>query len=65
MKIEIPIEFYGKSEVVGFTQYAYGLIKDKFPNHYDIEVQVTSNQKLESLITRKKGEKDPTVHILD
>ena len=65
LKIEIPIEFYGKSEVVGFTQYAYGLIKDKFPNHYDIEVQVTSNQKLESLITRKKGEKDPTVHILD
>lgn len=64
LKMEIPIEFYGKSEVTGFTQYAYGLIKDKFPTHYDIELQVTSNKKMESLITREKGEKEPTVHIL-
>lgn len=64
VKLDIPIEFYGKSEVTGFTQYAYGLIKDKFPTHYDIELQISSNKKLESLITRDKGEKEPTVHIL-
>lgn len=64
LTIEVPIEFYGKSEVTGFTQYAYGLIQEKFPPHYDLEVKVTSNEQLESLITREKGEKDPVVHIL-
>lgn len=64
LTIEVPIEFYGKSEVTGFTQYAYGLIQEKFPAHYDLEVKITSNEKLESLITRKKGDKNPTVHIL-
>ncbi|API91426.1 putative lipoprotein YerH [Virgibacillus pantothenticus] len=64
MSIEIPIEFYGKGEVVGFTQYAYGLIQEMFPDHYAIEVKITSSDKLESLIYRKPGSKKPTVHIL-
>lgn len=64
LTIEVPIEFYGKSEVTGFTQYAYGLIQEKFPEHYDLEVKITSNNRLESLITREKGDKKPAVHIL-
>ncbi|WLV25309.1 CamS family sex pheromone protein [Aciduricibacillus chroicocephali] len=64
LTIRVPIEFYGKSEVTGFTQYAYGLIQEKFPEHYDLEVQISSNEKLESLITREKGDKKPVVHIL-
>lgn len=64
LSIEIPIEFYGAAEVVGFTQYTYGLVKSMFPNRYDIEVKITSNDKLESLIYREAGEEDPTVHIL-
>lgn len=64
LSINIPLEFYGRAEVVGFTQYAYGLIKSIFPNHYDIEVKISSAGKLESLIYRESGEEDPTVHIL-
>lgn len=64
LSIDIPIEFYGRAEVVGFTQYAYGLVKSIFPKHYNIEVKVTSGGKIESLIYREKGEEDPTVHIL-
>src|SRR5699024_8633285 len=30
MTIEIPIEFNGESEIIGFTQYAYGLVKEMF-----------------------------------
>lgn len=65
MSIEVPIEFYGKGEVVGFTQYAYGLVKEIFPNYYDIEVNVTSSDGSESLIYRKAGEDEPDVHIYD
>lgn len=64
LTIDIPIEFYGESEVIGFTQYTYGLLQEKFPDRYDIEVQIKSSTKLESLITREKGDKSPTVHIL-
>lgn len=63
LSIEVPIEFYGKGEIVGFTQYAYGLVKEIFPNHYDIEVTVTSSDGTESLIYRHAGMDDPQVHI--
>ncbi|RDW20226.1 hypothetical protein CWR48_05860 [Oceanobacillus arenosus] len=63
LTIEIPIEFYGESEIIGFTQYAYGLVQNMFPNYYDIEVNVTSINGNESLIYREAGEDTPIVHI--
>lgn len=65
LTLEIPIEFYGKGEVIGFTQYAYGLIKEMFPDYYDIEVKITANNEVESVIYRSAGDDDPTVHIFD
>lgn len=63
LTLEIPIEFYGKGEIIGFTQFAYGLVKEMFADHYDLEIKVTSSDKLESLIYREAGKKSPTVHI--
>lgn len=63
LTIEVPIEFYGSGEVVGFTQYAYGIVKGLFPNRYDLEIKVVSSQKIESFIYREAGEEDPSVHI--
>lgn len=63
LTIEIPIEFYGKAEVIGFTQYTYGLIGDIFQNYYDLEINVTSSDKVESLIYREAKEERPTIHI--
>ncbi|WP_368901399.1 CamS family sex pheromone protein [Oceanobacillus oncorhynchi] len=65
LRIDVPIEFYGKGEVIGFTQYVYGLIEDMFPNYYDIEVNITSSQKTESLLYRNAGEDEIQVHIYD
>lgn len=62
LTIEIPIEFHGSSEVVGFTQYTYGLIKNSFTGDYDFEVKITSNQDIESVIYRE-AEDEPEVHI--
>lgn len=63
LSIEVPIEFYGKGEVLGFTQYAFGLVKEIFPNYYDIQIEITSSSGSESLIYRKAGEDEPKVHI--
>ncbi|MBN6205312.1 CamS family sex pheromone protein [Ralstonia pickettii] len=63
MTIEIPIEFYGKAEVIGFTQYANELVQKTFDNHYDLEINITSRDKVESLLYREAREEQPTVHI--
>lgn len=65
LRIDIPIEFYGKGEIIGFTQYVYGLVQDMFPNYYDIEINISSSQKNESLLYRGAGEEDINVHIFD
>src|SRR5699024_8749822 len=62
LSLELPIEFFGQAEVIGFTQYVYGQVKEIFPNDYDIEVTISSSDGEESLIFRKAGEEDPTVH---
>lgn len=61
--LDIPIEFYGQAEVTGFTQYVYGLIMDSFQSHYDIEVNIKSNDRQESLIVREAEAEEPFVHI--
>lgn len=65
LSLEIPISFYGKGEVIGFTQYAYGLIKEIFPDYFNLEVKIMSNEKLESLIFRNAGTENPNVHIFN
>ncbi|WP_010097427.1 CamS family sex pheromone protein [Ornithinibacillus scapharcae] len=65
LTIEVPIEFNGKAEIIGFAQYTYGLVKDKFPNNYDIEINITSSHQLEGYIYRKAGEENPIVHLFD
>ncbi|MBT2584115.1 CamS family sex pheromone protein [Planococcus sp. ISL-109] len=65
LKIEIPIQFYGSSEVIGFTQYVTGLIIDHFPDNVELEVNVTSTNGAEALILRKAGEAEPIVHIYE
>ncbi|WP_077624274.1 CamS family sex pheromone protein [Sediminibacillus massiliensis] len=65
MKLEIPIEFKGKAEVVGFTQYVYGLVMETFETYHALEINITSNNKQESLITRDPGQEEPEVHIYE
>ncbi|WP_093215854.1 CamS family sex pheromone protein [Sediminibacillus albus] len=63
LRVEIPIEFNGKAEVVGFTQYVYGLAMETFENYYELEINITSGNNQESLITRDAGQDEPEVHI--
>ncbi|MFJ8065343.1 CamS family sex pheromone protein [Psychrobacillus sp. NPDC096426] len=61
--ITIPIQFYGTSEVIGFTQHLAGLVKERFNSSMNVEVQVNSLNGAEALLIKKPGEEEPFVHI--
>ncbi|MDM5206008.1 CamS family sex pheromone protein [Cytobacillus kochii] len=63
LNIDIPIQFYGKSESVGFTQYVTSKVVSMFPEYISVQVSVTSVNGPESLIVRNANEAEPFVHI--
>lgn len=63
LTLDIPLEFNGKGEVLGFSQYAFGAAKEILTGHYDLEINIKSSTQNESLITRDSDEKEPVVHI--
>lgn len=62
LNIEIPIQFYGTSETIGFTQYLTELLSSHLPNVL-VEISVTSVNGPEALIVRDPREDEPFVHI--
>lgn len=62
LKIEMPIQFFGKSETIGFTQYITGLIPQYLPD-VPIEISITSINGPEALIVKEQGKEEPYVHI--
>ncbi|QCR33872.1 CamS family sex pheromone protein [Lysinibacillus sp. SGAir0095] len=65
LSIEVPIQFYGTTEIIGFTQYLSGVIMQHLPVDVDIEVNITSINGAEALIIKKRNEQEPFVHIYD
>jgi len=63
LSIEVPVQFYGTTEIIGFTQYLSGILIKRFPAGVDIEVNVTSINGSEALILKDRDDKEPFVHI--
>ncbi|WP_394175656.1 CamS family sex pheromone protein [Guptibacillus hwajinpoensis] len=66
MKVEIPIQFYSKAEVISFTQFVNGLVKkrnDTFPQDLPVSIYITNNDEPESMIVKDPNEEEPFVHI--
>ncbi|HWL25138.1 MAG TPA: CamS family sex pheromone protein [Ureibacillus sp.] len=63
LQIEIPIQFYGTTEIIGFTQYLSGVILNQLPTDVTIEVNITSINGAEALIIKEPNEEEPFVHI--
>lgn len=63
LNISIPIQFYGKTEAIGFTQYVTGLVMQHFPKYISVSVSVTSVDGPEALIVRKANQNEPFVYI--
>lgn len=65
LTIDIPIQFYGSAELIGFTQYMTGLVMEHFPASMHVEVSVTSINGPEAIVIKKADDKEPYVHIYD
>jgi protein involved in sex pheromone biosynthesis len=65
LNITIPIQFYGESEAIGFTQYVTGLVMEHFPKYISVSVNVTSVDGAEAIIVRKANQDEPFVHIYE
>lgn len=63
LEVEVPIQFYGKSETIGFVQYLTGLIPQHLPKNVPIEVSITSMNGPEALIVKEPEEEEAYVHI--
>ncbi|HLU21504.1 CamS family sex pheromone protein [Lederbergia graminis] len=64
LTIEIPIQLYGKAEIIAFTQWATSLVMDHFPEYIRVEVNISSVSGPEALIVKNAGkEEEPFVHI--
>ncbi|KXH86790.1 CamS family sex pheromone protein [Sporosarcina sp. HYO08] len=62
LTIEVPIQFFGTSETIGFTQYITSLVNKHFPDIHT-EVSITSVNGPEALIVKEAGNQEPYVHI--
>lgn len=62
LSIEVPIQFFSKLEIIGFTQYLTGVLINQFDNIH-VEVSITSMNGPEALIVKNANEKEPYVHI--
>ncbi|PGM93557.1 CamS family sex pheromone protein [Bacillus cereus] len=65
MKLDIPVQFNGKAEVIGFTQYVAGLVMEYFPNYMRVQVTIKSVERPEAIIIREAKQDEPRVKILD
>jgi protein involved in sex pheromone biosynthesis len=63
LTINITMPFYGKAEVIGFTQYVTGLVMEKFPDYINVSIYITSTVGPESVIVRQAKADQPFVHI--
>jgi protein involved in sex pheromone biosynthesis len=63
LTINITLPFYGKAEVIGFTQYVTGLVMEKFPDYINVNVYISSTGGPESIIVRQAKADQPFVHI--
>ncbi|WP_404430601.1 CamS family sex pheromone protein [Sutcliffiella horikoshii] len=63
LSIEVNMEFNGKAELIGFTQYVTGLVVEHFPNYINLQVSISSISGEEALIVRDAGSEKPFVHI--
>ena len=65
LEIEIPIQFFGTAEIIGFTQYLTGVMLSNLPQDLPIVISITSMNGPEALIKKMPNEDEPFVHIYE
>ncbi|WP_167629564.1 CamS family sex pheromone protein [Listeria valentina] len=65
LDIDIPLQFYGQAEIIGFTQYITDLVGKHLPGGADIQINISTTDGPAALITRSPSDKAATAHIYD
>ncbi|MFK4998485.1 CamS family sex pheromone protein [Bacillus sp. N9] len=58
LTVDITIQFYGKTEVIGFTQWATSLVMDHMPDYINVDVNITSVNGAEALIVKRLAKRN-------
>lgn len=65
MKLEIPVKFSGKSDIIAFTQFVGGNVMHYFPNYVKVQVTIKSINRPEAIIIRDVKQDEPLMKILN
>ena len=63
LTIEVPIDYYGKAELTGITQFITQQVDKYFSNIDEYEIHIKDGNNARALITKYKDDKNPHVHI--
>ncbi|UXS76234.1 CamS family sex pheromone protein [Staphylococcus chromogenes] len=63
LTVDLPIDYYGKAELIGITQYVTQLAEKDFGDVEEYEIHIKDGNESRALITKSKDDKEPKVHI--
>ncbi|WP_374757683.1 CamS family sex pheromone protein [Staphylococcus sp. 17KM0847] len=61
--VDLPIDYYGKAELIGITQYVTQLAEKDFKDVPTYEIHIKDGSQPRALITKTKDDSEPQVHI--
>ncbi|MBI5974749.1 CamS family sex pheromone protein [Staphylococcus canis] len=61
--VDLPIDYYGKAELIGITQYVTQLSEKEFKDVDSYEIHIKDGNESRALIVKTKDDKSPNVHI--
>lgn len=65
LQIEIVTQFYGKGEIIAFTQYLNQAANSYLAESLPIEIKVESLNGVEAFLNRETGETEFDIHVFD
>src|SRR5699024_4316898 len=63
LSVDVPIDYYGKAETIGITQYVTEQAKKYFDNIDEYEIHIKDGNNPKALISKTKEDDEPKVHI--
>ena len=63
LSVDLPIDYYGRAELIGITQYVTQLAEKDFGSVDAYEIHIKDGNEPRALITKSKDDNSPKVHI--
>ncbi|ALN76881.1 MULTISPECIES: CamS family sex pheromone protein [Staphylococcus] len=63
LSVDLPIDYYGRAELIGITQYVTQLAEKDFGSVDTYEIHIKDGNEPRALITKSKDDNSPKVHI--